>query len=138
MLFSVVHFGLTNRAISIFQKASKNYNVIVVDWSAGCEHQFQYFHSVSNTRIVGAIVANWLRQMTDRHQYSLENVHCIGHSLGAHTCGFIGKRIPLVRITGLCLEKVIRKVDNYSPETNTSSQKSIDDAFLDIKKIGSR
>ena len=30
-----------------------------------------------------------------------KNVHCIGHSLGAHVCGFAGKEVKLNRITGL-------------------------------------
>jgi hypothetical protein len=29
------------------------------------------------------------------------NVHCIGHSLGAHVCGYTGKIFKLKRISGL-------------------------------------
>ncbi len=61
---------------------------------------------MSNTRVVGATLANWLARLAEIHRYKLGNVHCIGHSLGAHICGFIGKQLNLKhsvkigRITG--------------------------------------
>jgi hypothetical protein len=34
-------------------------------------------------------------------------IHCIGHSLGAHVCGYTGKKYKLARITGSFLSNKI-------------------------------
>ena len=80
-------------------------NVISVSWSSSDFDKLlhlQYAKSLSNTRIVGEI----LTQYIEKFNFDLTNLHCIGHSLGAHICGYIGKNLKrsgkiLDRITGL-------------------------------------
>nr|BCX71429.1 adult-specific protein A1 [Ischnura senegalensis] len=75
-------------------------NVITVDWSKGASAA--YPQAVSNTRVVGLEVANMVNSLMDRKGGSASGFHLIGHSLGAHTAGYAGERIPgLRRITGL-------------------------------------
>ncbi|CAL4100279.1 unnamed protein product, partial [Meganyctiphanes norvegica] len=75
-------------------------NVITVDWSGGS--RALYTQATANTRLVGLEVAhlvNWLHRI---YSVNPAKVHIIGHSLGAHTSGYAGERIPgLGRITGL-------------------------------------
>ncbi|XP_045160658.2 inactive pancreatic lipase-related protein 1-like [Mercenaria mercenaria] len=77
-----------------------DFNVIGVDWSKGAK-KF-YPKAVANTRLVGAVVAQLLTTLKDKFQMKLENLHVLGHSLGAHVAGYVGTRIPgISRITGL-------------------------------------
>lgn len=61
--------------------------------------------SASNVRVVASVVAQWLQMLQNEYSYPTRHVHCVGVSLGAHTCGFIGKHLmtrgsSLKRITG--------------------------------------
>ena len=77
-----------------------DYNVIVVDWSKG--NGFPYTQATANTQIVGAMIARLVNSLIERYSISPARFHIIGHSLGAHTAGYAGERIPnLGRITGL-------------------------------------
>lgn len=71
-------------------------NVIAVDWakSAG---GLDYTDPVEKVPDIGKKVAQFIIG-TDIDPL---NIHCIGHSLGAHVCGFIGKEIKLKRISAL-------------------------------------
>jgi len=70
-----------------------NVNVIAVDWSQGATFiqsnvkdmlsYVPYLTAAKNTLIVGNRTATFLRL----NGVNLSNVHCIGHSLGAHCCG---------------------------------------------------
>lgn len=72
-------------------------NVIMVDWKGGAGNLLEYKRAARNTKIVGRKIAEFIR--TNEIDPSL--AYCIGHSLGAHCCGFVGKNIPnLGRITG--------------------------------------
>jgi pancreatic triacylglycerol lipase len=78
-----------------------NSNVIVVDWSNG--NQFPYSQAVANAQVIGrsiAILVNWF---INRSLLKSDDVHLIGHSLGAHVAGYAGERITpkIGRITGL-------------------------------------
>lgn len=75
-----------------------NYNVIVVEW----DNLIPYLQATSNTRVVGAELASLITFMVQSGGFEAEQFHLIGHSLGAHICGYAGKRVPkLGRITGL-------------------------------------
>jgi len=85
-------------------------NVIRVDWVDG-SRQIDYAQSSTDTQIVGAMTSCLLNQIYstfDAIDVMSEKVHCIGHSLGAQTCGYVGRNIQLDnngvkinRITGL-------------------------------------
>ncbi|CAG5121725.1 unnamed protein product [Candidula unifasciata] len=78
-----------------------DYNVIVVDWSGG--NQFPYTQASANTRIVGAQIALLVNHLIEaKVLLTADDVHIIGHSLGAHIAGYAGERITgLGRISGL-------------------------------------
>ncbi|XP_012258087.2 pancreatic triacylglycerol lipase-like [Athalia rosae] len=80
-------------------------NVLVVNWLAGAGPP--YTQAVANTRIVGAMTARLAAQIVNVGGFSAGKFHIIGHSLGAHTAGYVGYNlrvqysITLGRITGL-------------------------------------
>ncbi|XP_007667689.2 lipase member I isoform X2 [Ornithorhynchus anatinus] len=76
-------------------------NVIVVDWVRGATTLY-YPHAVKNTKNVSEILAEYILKLKTQG-VSLDNIHMIGLSLGAHICGFVGKRLngSLGRISGL-------------------------------------
>ena len=79
--------------------------VLAVDWSKGAFPSVPpYTPAAANTRYVGVATERVVRQLNPKF------IHCIGHSLGAHTCGFFGNAIvadnfylkkSLDRITGM-------------------------------------
>lgn len=74
-------------------------NVIVVVWAEGAKDN--YIRAVANTRVVGAVTANMIKLLQRSSSLTLDNVHLVGHSLGAHVAGYVGKIIPEIgRITG--------------------------------------
>lgn len=76
-------------------------NCICVDWKRGA--RTLYTQAVHNIRVVGAQIAFLLQGLSTELGYGLENVHLIGHSLGAHTAAEAGRRLEgrVGRITGL-------------------------------------
>ncbi|XP_057318077.1 pancreatic lipase-related protein 2-like [Microplitis mediator] len=80
-------------------------NVVVVNWIVGAGPP--YPQAVANTRLVGAMTARLAMQLIQEAGVSEHRIHAIGHSLGAHTCGYIGYYLrtqygyKLGRITGL-------------------------------------
>ncbi|KAI3385571.1 hypothetical protein SNEBB_008549 [Seison nebaliae] len=104
-LYMIIH-GYTNKPTESWLIRIKNEllsaedaNVIIVDWSA--KARSPYSSAAKNVKgeadIVGAKIP----------VYAAQKLHCIGFSLGAHFCGFIGKKVKSVkhltipRITGL-------------------------------------
>ena len=74
---------------------------------------FYYYQAAANTRYMGVSLARLLDvltgslgTLTNRLDHQVE-IHCVGHSLGAHICGFTGATLPtfsstsLARISGL-------------------------------------
>ncbi|XP_043250444.1 pancreatic triacylglycerol lipase-like [Colletes gigas] len=80
-------------------------NVVIVNWIGGAGPP--YTQAVANTRLVGAMTARLASQLIEIGGIDSSKIHCIGHSLGAHTCGYIGYFMRrsyhhrLGRITGL-------------------------------------
>lgn len=60
-------------------------NVIVVDWAGGSLPL--YTQATANTRLVGLEIAHLIAKLRDDYKLKPEDVHLIGHSLGAHTAG---------------------------------------------------
>lgn len=82
-------------------------NVIIVTWSGGS--QGMYDTAVANTKVVARQVVVMLYYLAGLYDFQLtdegftENIHLIGHSLGAHISGYIGQDFDgkIGRITGL-------------------------------------
>ncbi|ELT93881.1 hypothetical protein CAPTEDRAFT_222093 [Capitella teleta] len=87
-----------------FLDSGKDYNIIVVDWSTGADKPLNYPLAASNTRVVGACTAHLAEVISGGN---LASHHCMGHSLGGQTCGYMGKAAhgggspTLGRVTGL-------------------------------------
>lgn len=64
-----------------------DYNVIYIDWSKAGSKDF--YISAANTKPIGKFIGDFITKTKLR----LNNVHIIGHSLGSHVAGFVGKRI---------------------------------------------
>lgn len=78
----------------------------MVDWFPGANH-VHYLQAAANTRVVGAVTASLLDALRDTRGLRPADVHLVGHSLGAHICGYVGQRLKGIgRITGrssLCM-----------------------------------
>ncbi|GIY08140.1 pancreatic lipase-related protein 3 [Caerostris extrusa] len=75
-------------------------NVFYVDWSGGDGSLYE--QAVANTRVVGAEIAAFIKELQKRTGITPESVHIIGHSLGAHIAGYAGKRLTtLGRISAM-------------------------------------
>lgn len=77
--------------------AYDNVNVIVVDWKADSGYE----QAVANTQVVGAVTANLIGKLMSEKSAMAKDFHLIGFSLGAHTAGYVGKRLKIGRISGL-------------------------------------
>lgn len=77
-----------------------DYNVVIVNWLFGSINL--YGQATANTRVVGAMIAQLINFLQNATGAQPENMHIIGHSLGAHIAGYAGERLRyLGRITGL-------------------------------------
>lgn len=81
-------------------------SVITIDWSNGASPP--YTQAVANIRLIGVITAHVLFMLREQlRMRNLDNVHMIGHSLGAHLSGYTGSTLQkefdlrLGRITAL-------------------------------------
>ena len=70
---------------------SQDYNVIAVDWSKAALDT-NYFNSAFNSQIAGSMVALFIKRLIHVFGAKAKTFHLVGHSLGAHVCGFAGKR----------------------------------------------
>ncbi|XP_794147.1 lipase member H-like [Strongylocentrotus purpuratus] len=77
-------------------------NVICVDWSPGASSKW-YPNPRDNTRVVGRIIGKMIEQLVDNKGAWFEDMHIIGHSLGAHIAGYAGEALGgrVGRVTGL-------------------------------------
>lgn len=67
--------------------------MLLVEWSKGSAIKFgadPYAQPASNTRSIAWAVGNFL---LENEHFDASKAMCIGHSLGAHVCGFVGKRL---------------------------------------------
>nr|XP_018899207.1 PREDICTED: phospholipase A1-like [Bemisia tabaci] len=69
----------------------RDVNVLIVDWSEGAAPP-KYLLAVSNTRVVAREISRVLRYFS-KQGADLSETHCIGHSLGAHICGYVAKEL---------------------------------------------
>ncbi|XP_058234675.1 pancreatic triacylglycerol lipase-like [Hemibagrus wyckioides] len=80
--------------------STEDINCICLDWKSGS--RTLYTQAANNIRVLGAQLAYMISIFKENFQQEPENVHIIGHSLGAHLAAEAGRRTPkLGRITGL-------------------------------------
>ena len=105
LVFQVIPGWLDDRVIAKWFRHLKDTfidyghnNVVVVEWV----NVVPYHMATMNTRVVGAEVANLINFLVEATGVHAEQFHLIGHSLGAHICGYAGKRVKnLGRISAL-------------------------------------
>lgn len=95
--------NLSNTILYILFSAYLNVsdlNIIVVDW--GNAANVNYILASYNVAMVGRVLTEFLNFLIGEG-VSMNNVHLIGHSLGAHVVGIAGayiKKGPIDTITG--------------------------------------
>ncbi|XP_026747546.1 lipase member H-like [Trichoplusia ni] len=72
--------------------AGADVNVIAVDWYAGAG-SINYFAAVRNTEPSGVSVAKFITWLNLETGASLSNYFLIGHSLGGHQVGIVGRNL---------------------------------------------
>lgn len=72
-----------------FHPCVTNISIVAVDWGEMAADN-NYIRSVASTRNVGRNVAMVIDHMVTKRNVNLQDIHIIGHSLGAHTAGFSG------------------------------------------------
>ncbi|OXA50639.1 Hepatic triacylglycerol lipase [Folsomia candida] len=100
-----------------------HYNYIVVDWEKLGNPQppeltsSLYFLAVKNVPIVAQRVAEFVSWLKDSGFLVLDQIHMVGHSLGAHVSGLAGRNLQawhnsekIFRITGVCSHRFSYKL----------------------------
>ncbi|XP_066140739.1 lipase member H-like [Euwallacea fornicatus] len=107
-------------------------NTFAVDWAKTAKRN--YIASANATKNVGELVGKWLFDFQATKNFSFDQVHLVGHSLGAHVAGFIAKTIcnktggtKLGRISGL---DVAAPLFEYPIKADDSNRLSDTDADL--------
>ncbi|CAG2066195.1 unnamed protein product, partial [Timema podura] len=80
-----------------------DYNVIALDWSQLCPSPW-YQVAVTNSVDAGKYLGSFIDLLVGRKMTRLQDVHIIGHSLGAHVAGIAGGSVQsgkVGRVTGL-------------------------------------
>ncbi|KAG1657257.1 Pancreatic triacylglycerol lipase [Nymphon striatum] len=102
----IIHGFIDNGLLPWVKRLAKelltygDYNVIAVNWAGGSGPS--YTQATANTRVVGAVIAQFISYLRAEFHLAFENVHLIGHSLGAHVAGYAGERInKIARISGM-------------------------------------
>jgi hypothetical protein len=79
-------------------------NVVIVDWGTLAQ-LLNYLQAASNTRTVGALISEVMKNLLTVSGTTSGRLWCVGHSLGSHVCGHNGMHMPanapLGRATGL-------------------------------------
>lgn len=103
----IIHGWIANNRRSWYKEVTEaflkigDYNVVQVNWEKPA--RFAYVSSAINTKLVGKKIATFFIDT----KIVPENIHMVGHSLGAHIAGFAAKQIyqttgkRVSRISGL-------------------------------------
>jgi pancreatic triacylglycerol lipase len=67
-----------------------DFNAITVDWSVGAGTS-NYVTARNRVRDTGAVIAQFIDFLVDVGGMNMNDVYCVGHSLGGHVCGMAGK-----------------------------------------------
>ncbi|XP_063372108.1 lipase member H-like [Cydia amplana] len=71
---------------------AEDLNVILVDWTAG-SNTINYAAAVTNTKTAGEGIARFIDWLNRETGASATHYHIVGHSLGAHMAGIIGRNL---------------------------------------------
>lgn len=71
-------------------------NIFAIDWSEGSSG-YNYYDVANNAKKCASDIVQFIHLSN----INPKSIHCIGHSLGAHICGFVGKKTKLARISAM-------------------------------------
>ncbi|KAH1029408.1 lipoprotein lipase [Dendroctonus ponderosae] len=96
----------------------RDVNIIYIDWDKWAN--IFYPISVYLLSRVGEYIGQFINEISATFNYSLENIELVGHSLGAHICGYVGgaTNSAISSITGLDPAKP--GFSKYHPESRLS------------------
>ncbi|RWS03031.1 pancreatic lipase-related protein-like protein [Dinothrombium tinctorium] len=77
--------------------APEKFNIFGVDWSKGAFNLF-YFQAAANTKAVAEANAHFINKLVKFTNANVEDIHLIGHSLGAQISGYTGKLFTYPKI----------------------------------------
>ena len=88
-------------------KDRRNFNVIGIDWHEMAQEPY-YYSAAKNTETVGKFIGQKLVAdiLISTLNQDPKKIHAIGHSLGAHVSGHIGRKVQNInnakigRVTG--------------------------------------
>ncbi|KAB0794163.1 hypothetical protein PPYR_13783 [Photinus pyralis] len=101
--FTEYAIGVSARGVcDAYLSRDEDYNVLSLDWSSLAVFPW-YSAAANNTRIVGRVLAKFLKFYDASGELPLENVHVVGFSLGSHVAGFASRILNgrMGRITAL-------------------------------------
>lgn len=97
-------------------------NVFGVDWSGGAKNT-NYFQSAFDGKMVGLIIANFIKKLMKEYNISPSSISIVGHSVGGQIPAFIGKEFTSPKIRHiLCKDKKKFRCNEKSVKTKTFSQ----------------
>lgn len=95
------HKNISNKARIIGSKLSDLIsNTFISRLTDNCNDK-SIFCAYRNVAAKARTIGNELSEFINAASINRSTIHCIGHSLGAHICGFAGKYGKLARISGL-------------------------------------
>lgn len=83
-------------------------NIITANWTI--HSKGSYLHAARSSNKIGTIIGDFIIDLVKNETSLLQNVHLVGHSLGAHIFGFAGKHIH--KITGGKIGRITGNVTN--------------------------
>lgn len=94
----LIHGWLNNKTANINELSTEaylrrgNFNVIVVDWGAGAQ-TINYISARNRAIEVGPTVATFIDFLDLNGFINFNRLNVVGHSLGAHIAGIVGKKV---------------------------------------------
>lgn len=126
-----------NRVIRHAYFGRGDFNVFVVDWGAGANDNYL----VSRRRVpdVGRQTAMFIDFLVGQTSISFASITVIGHSLGGHAAGFVGKRVTRGRIQDLVALDPANPgfpYDNPAGRVHTSDAVYVESIQTNINMLG--
>lgn len=94
----IIHGWLNNKTANVNVLTTEaylrrgNFNVIVVDWGAGAQ-TINYVSARNRVNQVGPVVAEFIDFLHLNGFINFNRLNVVGHSLGAHAAGIVGKTV---------------------------------------------
>lgn len=115
-----------------------NFNVFIVDWGKGSHSG--YITSRNRVEAVGQTIANFITFLNRETGMTLASVTIVGHSLGAHIAGFVGKKMGgngrIGAIVGLDPANPLFPLENVKGRLDKSDATYVEVIHTDAGKLG--